>query len=179
MTTASQPVVARIVVREEPDTDSDPYDFRTRFHWERFGREVEVDDSEYQYPFGTRGKFEFDDERHPIYRLQPGARLVIDSSDQVDKNDNRPVAERLAQLVEDAKHIRTWQQDEWQYIGIIVTATVSVTITTETGYSHVFTDTESTSLWGIQSGINYSDERTYYAEIIQELTDELKSTRII
>lgn len=175
MSTCSQPVVTRIVVREEPDADATPYDFRTRFHWERFGQEVEIDDSEYVNPYGNH-KFNFDDENHPIYTLQPGARLVIDSSDRIDKDDDTPIAERLRYLAEDASLIRRWQQNKWHYIGIVVEAMFEVTVTTETGYSMTFTDTESQSLWGIESGLSpYTEEQQYRNEIVKELTDELRS----
>lgn len=174
-----QPRVTKLTVEIEPDSDSDPFDFRTRFHWERFGQTVHIDDSEYvpQWSYLDRyRRFDFDDESHPIYTLQRGAQLVIDTSDRMDKDDARPVVERLAELVDDARYIRRWLMDEWNYVGIVVTATIQVQGDAfDPKTVHYYTRKETESLWGLENGLGNHEQEDRDA-IINELTEQIKTT---
>jgi hypothetical protein len=179
MTSATKPTVTRVVATFEHDSDCDPFDMRSRFHWERFGREVEIDDSEYVAPFrdGSRHRFDFDDEDHPIYTLQRGAKLVIEDSMRYSADDRRPVAERLAELADDAKHIRTWLQDQWHYVNVHVEVTIQTTVD---GID--FEHTEDEWLGGVEDGLGGLDssytrqqEQAYHDSTIADMVAELKA----
>jgi hypothetical protein len=176
----AQPTVTRLRVVFSHDPHSAATDIRTRFHWVRFGREVEIDDSDYVSPhrdgYHSRRKFDYDDEKHPIYKLQPGARLVIESNSEPGyRTGEYPTALMLEYLKQDARRIRRWLQDEWHYVTVVLEATVTVDASERT-----YTRTERESIGGVEVGIGesqseYAAEHVYHAEIVSELTAELKA----
>lgn len=178
-TTATPPTVTSLRVILEHDPDSNPFDMRTRFHWERFGQKVEIDDSEY-HSLSSDHRFDFDDEDHPIYTLQKGAKLVIEDSMRYSNEEatKYSVKERLAWLSDDAKLIRTWLENQWHYVTLHVEATVTTTVT-----GHEYTDTEDEYLGGIEDGLGGLDpawntptqEREYHRSTAHEMIDTLKA----
>lgn len=70
--------------------------------------------------------------------------------------------------------IEAWKRDEWWYIGVVVTVTVSIPYaTTPDGRIRTATDTETESLWGIESDSDEFSEKAgappYTIEVAQDL----------
>lgn len=61
----------------------------------------------------------------------------------------------------DFEHLRGWCNDEWQWVGVVVTELC----TCPKGHEH---DGETRSLWGIESG-----DETYLRQVADELADEM------
>jgi hypothetical protein len=149
------PRVARVLIVQWHDSDSDVDDFKDEWHWERFGNWLE---------FECRHGYNFRSERCPyncreyalsgdIWNQPKGAALVIEKSSQFGDEDAKvaTVAERLKWLRDNQVLVESWENDEWHYYGITVTAEVEAVVN-----GTVFTtELETMNIGGLEDNLEW------------------------